>query len=238
MLELRPFSKLGTFQNDWLNAHYHFSFANYYDRSRMGVGSLRVWNDDTIKSGTGFDPHPHRDMEVISYVRKGAITHQDGLGNRGRTEAGDIQVMSAGTGIVHAEYNLDPEDMTLFQIWIIPARQRVQPRWETRIFPRQAGALVPLASGRPQDEDQSPIMIYQDAAILGGVLDAGTVSTHDLGRDRAAYMVPTRGRVKVETNDGEQVEVNARDGLVIAGSERFAITALDGAEIVLADVAL
>jgi redox-sensitive bicupin YhaK (pirin superfamily) len=238
MLDLRPFASLGAFKNDWLDAHHHFSFADYYDRSRMGLGSLRVWNDDTIKAGTGFDPHPHRDMEIITYIRNGAITHQDGLGNRGRTEAGDVQVMSAGTGIVHAEYNLEPEDMTLFQIWVIPARKRVTPRWENRAFPKTPGRLIPLASGREQDAADSPIEIYQDAAILGGLLAAKTPITHALGTGRAAYLVPTKGSLLVETADGESVEVHPRDGLVVADTERLIITPRQDAEVVLADVAL
>ena len=120
MIELRPFSSLGGANHGWLDAKHHFSFANYYDPARTSWGNLRVWNDDTIAPQTGFPPHPHRDMEIITYVREGAITHQDNLGNAGRTEAGDVQVMSAGTGIAHAEYNLEPETTTWFQIWIEP----------------------------------------------------------------------------------------------------------------------
>ena len=107
MIDVRPFARLGAFRNDWLDTRHHFSFASYHDPARMGFGRLRVWNDDEIAAGTGFDPHPHREMEIVTYVREGAITHRDSLGNEGRTEAGDVQVMHAGTGIVHAEYNLE-----------------------------------------------------------------------------------------------------------------------------------
>lgn len=239
MLDHRPFASIGQFRNDWLDAHHHFSFGEYYDRSRMGVGSLRVWNDDTIKAGSGFDPHPHRDMEIITYIRSGAITHMDGLGNRGRTERGDVQVMSAGTGIMHAEYNLEPEDMQLFQIWVVPAQKRVRPRWENREFPKVAGGLIPLASGRQIHAAANPIEIYQDAAILGGVLSSGQSDRYELGRNRAAYLVPTRGRMRIETSDGERIEIAPRDGLVVAGVETMALTALDEeAEVVVADVAL
>lgn len=103
MIEVRPFATLGRFRNDWLNARHHFSFAGYKEPSRMGIGALRVWNDDEIAPGKGFDPHPHQDMEIITYVREGAIIHRDSLGNSGRTEAGDVQVMHAGTGITHGE---------------------------------------------------------------------------------------------------------------------------------------
>ena len=109
MIERRPFAQLGGADHGWLKAKHHFSFADYYDPNRMGFGALRVWNDDEIAAGAGFPPHPHSDMEIVTYVRKGAITHKDSLGNEGRTEAGDVQVMSAGTGIRHAEYNLEGE---------------------------------------------------------------------------------------------------------------------------------
>ena len=105
MIEVQPFARLGRFDNDWLAARYHFSFAGYHDPARRGLGPLLVWNDDTVAPRGGFDPHGHRDMEIVTYVRAGAITHRDHLGNEGRTEAGDVQVMSAGTGIRHSEYN-------------------------------------------------------------------------------------------------------------------------------------
>ena len=118
MIDIRKFDSLGHADHGWLNARHHFSFANYHDPARMGWGRIRVWNDDQIAAKSGFPPHPHRDMEIVTYVRTGAITHQDSMGNKGRTGAGDVQVMSAGTGVVHAEYNLEDEQTTLFQIWI------------------------------------------------------------------------------------------------------------------------
>ncbi|HAL06071.1 MAG TPA: hypothetical protein DCP26_01770, partial [Brevundimonas sp.] len=120
MIDVRPFNTLGGANHGWLNAKHHFSFANHYDPKRMGWGRLRVWNDDEIAAQSGFPPHPHADMEIITYVRQGAITHEDSLGNRGRTVAGDVQVMSAGSGIVHSEYNLEDEETRIFQIWIHP----------------------------------------------------------------------------------------------------------------------
>src|SRR5436305_14774774 len=117
MIELRPFAKLGSADHGWLKAKHHFSFGSHYDPGNMGHGSLRVWNDDEIAPNTGFPAHPHANMEIITYVREGAITHQDSLGNKGRTEAGDVQVMSAGSGIRHAEYNLEPTLTRIFQIW-------------------------------------------------------------------------------------------------------------------------
>lgn len=136
MLQLRPFESLGHANHGWLDAHHHFSFAEYYDPARMHWGNLRVWNDDLIAAGSGFPSHPHRDMEIITYVREGAITHQDSLGNKGRTEAGDVQVMSAGSGIVHSEYNLEDVDTRIFQIWVVPERVGDAPTWGSRPFPK------------------------------------------------------------------------------------------------------
>ncbi len=228
MLELRPFAALGTFRNDWLNAHYHFSFADYFDPSRMGMDKLRVWNDDTIAPGTGFPPHGHRDMEIVTYVRTGAVSHEDSLGNRGRTEAGQVQVMSAGSGIRHAEYNLEDVPTTLFQIWILPRAQGLAPRWETKPFPRQHGRLQVLASGFA--EDGAPL-INQDARVLGATLDAGDRIRRDLG-GRAAYLVAARGRLSVNG-----MVVGPRDGVVATEEPHLDIIAEEEAEIVLVEMA-
>src|SRR5574340_861222 len=159
MIELRPYASLGGDNHGWLNTRHHFSFADYHAPARMGWGALRVWNDDEIAPASGFPLHPHRDMEIITYVRRGAISHQDSLGNAGRTAAGDVQVMSAGSGIRHAEQNREPETTTLFQIWIIPDQPGGKPSWGTKPFPRtdRAGRLVTLASGFPSDPDALPI---------------------------------------------------------------------------------
>ncbi|MGE4324441.1 MAG: pirin family protein, partial [Sphingobium sp.] len=172
-IERRAFASLGHADHGWLDARHHFSFANYHDPDRMGWGAIRVWNDDAIAPRTGFPPHPHADMEIITYVRTGAITHQDSLGNKGRTQAGDVQVMSAGTGIRHAEYNLEDETTTLFQIWVLPRERGGAPAWGARPFPKgdRAGALAVLASG--YEEDVDALRIRADARMLGGTLKAG-----------------------------------------------------------------
>ena len=159
MIDLRPFSSLGGANHGWLDAKHHFSFASYHDDARTNWGNLRVWNDDTIAPQTGFPPHPHRDMEIITYVREGAISHEDSLGNRGRTEAGDVQVMSAGTGIRHSEYNAEDVTTKIFQIWLIPTRQGEAPGWGARPFPKgeRSGQFVTLASGFADDGDALPI---------------------------------------------------------------------------------
>lgn len=232
MIELRPFDGLGRFQNDWLNARHHFSFGHYYDPRRMGLGSLRVWNDDTIRPGTGFDRHGHRDMEIITYVRKGAITHRDHLGNEGRTLAGDVQVMSAGKGILHEEHNREDGETQIFQIWIEPAVIGVTPRWETRSFPKQShGGLIPLASGRAGDA--GALAIHQDAAILAASLQPGESVTHLLGEGRGAYLVAASGAFTV---NGQAVA--ARDGLAASGKQSLAIEAKEATELLIADVAL
>lgn len=231
MIDVRNFEELGTFKNHWLDAHYHFSFAGYHDPRRMGLGPLRVWNDDTIKAQTGFDPHPHRDMEIITYVRKGAISHKDSMGNEGRTEAGDVQVMHAGTGIVHAEMNLEDEDTTLFQIWIIPDGEGHEPGWEMRTFPKSpvTGVLPALVSGR--DIHSDVMRIHQDAAVHGGRLDANATVTHELGAGRAAYMVVSEGAVEVNGTF-----IDTRGGAVISDENTLTINALEPTEIVLVDV--
>jgi redox-sensitive bicupin YhaK (pirin superfamily) len=174
MIELRPFDSLGGADHGWLKAKHHFSFADYRDPHRMNWGALRVWNDDAIAPNSGFPPHPHADMEIVTYVREGAITHQDSLGNVGRTEAGDVQVMSAGTGIVHAEYNREPGETRLFQIWIQPNRHGRTPQWGAKPFPKgdRAGRFVAMASGDEADTEALPISA--DARVLGATLKAGT----------------------------------------------------------------
>ncbi len=231
MIERRPFAELGAFRNEWLNSRFHFSFAEYHDPARMGVGDLRVWNDDEIAPGTGFDPHPHRDMEIVTYVRQGAITHRDSLGNEGRTEAGDVQVMHAGTGIVHAEYNREREPATLFQIWIKPNRRGVPPGWATRQFPRNGGGLSVLASGRPEDTGSGALPLYADAALLAGTMRAGETVRRTLPPGRVGYLVPATGALTVNG-----VELGPRDGAVIADERELAIIATDDAEVVLVEV--
>ncbi|KAJ8138285.1 hypothetical protein OY671_008502, partial [Metschnikowia pulcherrima] len=148
-VDVRPFHSLGAANHGWLDAHHPFSFADYYDPQRVQWGASRVWNDDTIAAQSGFPPHPHSDMEIVTYVRKGAISHRDSSGNAGRTVAGDVQVMSAGTGIQHAEYNSEDEETTSFQIWIMPDRRGHAPSWGTRPFPRDSrtGRFDVSASG-------------------------------------------------------------------------------------------
>src|ERR1051326_3725334 len=172
MIDIRKFESLGHADHGWLNARHHFSFASYHDPSRMGWGRIRVWNDDQIAARSGFPPHPHRDMEIVTYVRTGAITHQDSMGNKGRTAAGDVQVMSAGTGVRHAEFNLEDETTTLFQIWIETDKPGAKPDWGMKPFPKsdRSGKFAVHASGDAGDE---ALTINADAKVLGATLTAG-----------------------------------------------------------------
>jgi redox-sensitive bicupin YhaK (pirin superfamily) len=232
MIEIRPFSGLGGADHGWLKARHHFSFAEYYDPKNMGWGAIRVWNDDEIAPNSGFPPHPHADMEIVTYVRKGAVTHQDSLGNKGRTEAGDVQVMSAGAGIRHAEYNLEPETTTLFQIWIMPTRRGGEPSWGAKPFPKsdRSGQFVTLASGFKEDADALPIRT--DARVLGATLKAGQSAQYPAGAARHLYLVPATGAVEVNG-----VKLGARDGAAITGETALSIKALEDSELVLVDAA-
>lgn len=230
MIEVRKFAGLGHARHGWLDATHHFSFGGYHDATRMGWGNLRVWNDDAIEGGTGFPSHPHRDMEIITYVREGAITHRDSLGNHGRTEAGDVQVMSAGTGITHSEFNLEKGLTRLFQIWILPDRHGHAPSWGARPFPKgdRAGQFVVLASGHEKDTDA--LRINANARVLGATLRQGETIDYPIGADRLGYLVPATGAVEIE---GKRVE--ARDGAAVSGVDVLNIRALEDSELVLVD---
>lgn len=230
MINLRPFNSLGGAHHGWLDAKHHFSFADYHDPDRMAWGALRVWNDDTISPKSGFPPHGHADMEIITYVREGAISHQDSEGNKGRTTAGDVQVMSAGSGIRHAEYNLEDETTRIFQIWILPSSRGAKPSWGAKPFPKgdRTGRFVTLASGYETDVDALPIRT--EARVLGATLKAGQSTEYALGSKRHAYLVPSKGKVEVNG-----VKAEARDGLAIKDEAVIRVTALEDTELVMVD---
>ena len=230
MIDIRPFATLGHANHGWLDARHHFSFANYHDPARMGWGAIRVWNDDRIAARSGFPPHPHRDMEIITYVRSGAITHEDLLGNKGRTAAGDVQVMSAGTGVTHSEYNLEDAETTLFQIWIETERRAASPIWGMMPFPKEAreGSFQTLASG---ETDDGTLTINADARILGATLAAGTSLSYRPDPARHLYLVPSAA---IRING---IEAGPRDGVAITGEVEVRIEAISNAELVLVDAA-
>lgn len=228
MIELRPFESLGGFRNEWLNARHHFSFGQYHDDSRMGLGGLRVWNDDEIAGGTGFGAHPHRDMEIITYVREGAITHRDNLGNVGRTEAGDVQVMHAGTGIVHAEQNEEAGTTRIFQIWLMPNKRGAAPGWGARQFPKQPGAALTLIASGDAGDDALPM--HADARVFAGRLQAGAAVRQAIAPGRVGYLVAATGSVTVNG-----VAAGSRDGIAISGETELVIKASEAAEVVFVE---
>ena len=229
MLDIQRYADLGTMTIDWLNAHYHFSFADYHNPRRMGLGPLRVINDDIVKAGGGFAPHGHRDMEIITYVREGAITHEDSLGNRGKTSAGDVQVMSAGSGITHSEWNEETVDTRLYQIWIHARSKGTPPRWEAKQFPKTAGALHLLASGHAGDDAKGALWIDSDARVWGGVLNAGQAWEQRL--EGAAYVLVSRGEI---TLAGETLRMG--DGAAMTELPTLALTAIADSELVVIDL--
>jgi len=232
MIERRRFAELGGADHGWLNAKHHFSFAGYYDPKRMGWGSLRVWNDDEIAAKSGFPPHPHADMEIITYVREGAITHKDSMGNTGRTPAGDVQVMSAGSGVRHSEYNLEDDLTRIFQIWIEPRESGGTPSWGAKPFPKadRSGRFVTLASGFAEDDGALPIRA--DARVMGATIKAGERIAMELDPKRHAYLVPASGTIEVGG-----VRIEARDGAAITDVASVEIVGVEDAEVVLVDAA-
>ncbi len=231
MIKINKYSELGRHTIDWLDARYHFSFSSYYNPERMGFGCLRVINDDIIKAGTGFGTHPHRDMEIITYVRKGAITHEDSQGNRGRTEAGDVQVMSAGSGIYHSEHNLENIDTNLFQIWIEPNKKSVEPRWDAITFPKDFcdDELRLLVSGREEDKDKKVLYINQDAAIFGGRIKQNNNINQKI--KNLGYLLVSEGEIEINGKS-----LSRGDSAEITENQNIKINALKDSEVLLIDV--
>lgn len=232
MIEHRPFASLAGTEKGWLKARLHFAIGGMGRPEHGPLGALLAWNDDEFAPSSGFPLHPHRNVEIVTYVREGAISHEDSLGNRSRTAAGDVQVMSAGTGIFHSELNVEPVSTLLFQIWLAPRTEGGEPRWSNRRFPRSghSSGLVALASGYPADVDALPV--NADARLLGATLRAGETIVHALPEGRRAYLVPTTGRVEI---DG--VTLGPRDGAAISDELHITITAIDETDIVLVEVA-
>ena len=235
MIKIYPYENLGRANHGWLDARHHFSFANYYNPQRMNFGTIIVINDDIIGAGTGFGTHPHNNMEIITYVRNGAITHKDSMGNIGKTEAGDIQVMSAGTGVFHSEHNLENEDTKLYQIWITPNKKDVEPRWEAKKFPKtfvfSNSKLPVLVSGRIEDKDKNALFIYSDSAIYAGNIKSGDKVENNIKHQ--AYILASNGSFTVNG-----VAMKKGDGAEIVGEKIIKITAISDAEILIIDVPL
>jgi hypothetical protein len=232
MLQLRSKETLDQGDLGWLKARHHFVVSADGNRANSALGALTVWNDDEIAPGTGFGRHSHADMEIVTYVRQGVVTHEDSTGNVGRTLAGDVQVMSAGTGISHSEHNRDDDPLKLFQIWLLPRHRGGKPRWDSRRFPKtdRAGCLIELASGDPKNADT--LLIRADARVLGATLLAGTTLTHTPAQYRHSYLAPAQGVVLV---NGQRVAVG--DGIAAIDEPELTITAEENAEFILVDAA-
>src|SRR5258706_5014339 len=232
MLQLRSKETLDHGDRGWLKARHHFLVASVGNPENGERGVLVVWNDNEIAPGTGFGRHSHADMEIVTYVRQGAVTHEDSAGNVGRTVAGDVQVMSAGTGISHSEHNRGEDALKLFQIWLLPRQRGGTPRWDSRKFPKadRAGRLIELASGDPKNADT--LLIRADARVLGAKLLAGTTLTHAPARFRHAYLTPAQAVILV---NGQRVAVG--DGIVAIDESELTITAEEDADVILGDAA-
>jgi len=232
MIKHYPYQNLGGANHGWLKSKFHFSFANYYNPARMGFGKLRVINDDWIAPNSGFPAHPHRNMEIISIIRSGAITHQDSAGNKGTTTAGEVQVMSAGSGIVHSEYNRSKKPLTLYQIWLETNQDNVTPRWETKTFPtEQASALTLLVSGYSEDKGKA-LFINQAAKIYGGKLAQG--STIEQHIKHQAYVLASNGIFNV-TDGTNTITMNQGDGAEVTHTKSITLSAATDCEIIIID---
>lgn len=231
MLNIYPSETLGYADHGWLKARHHFSFADYHNPDRMEFGALRVINDDTIQAGRGFDMHPHKDMEIITFVRSGAITHRDSRGNEGRTEAGNVQVMSAGKGIYHSEFNLESTATTLFQIWIYPKEKHIEPRWDSAVFEKKTeGKTLPLlVSGRAEDQGKGALYIHQEASIYGGTLEKNQEIIQPI-KDQA-YILISEGEIEL---DG--LKLKKGDGAEVIDQKEIKLRALTEAQILMIDI--
>ena len=231
-MQTRPADDRGHFQVDWLNSYHTFSFSNYYDPDHMGFRDLRVINEDRVQPGGGFPTHPHRDMEILSLVLSGELKHEDSGGNSEIIPAGRVQLISAGTGVQHSEYNPSrDEEVHFLQIWIFPEREGLDPGYQFARFdlwgtPDQ---LVPLAN--PEGSDGA-VRIHQDASIDYLTLSRGGRLETDLGKNRHAWVQVTRGAVDVSG-----VKLQAGDGLAISNEEKLSFSAAGGAELLLFNLA-
>ena len=232
MIDVRKSNDRGHADHGWLHTRFTFSFAEYYDPSYTHFRTLRVMNDDRIAGGGGFPTHPHRDMEIVTYVLEGALAHKDSMGNGSLIRPGDVQYMSAGTGVAHSEFNASPtEGVHLYQIWMFPDQKNYAPTYDQKHFSpeekRQTLRLVVSPDGR-----QGSVKIRQNNELYATVLAAGETVTHLLKADRHAYVQVARGSV---TLNGSALETG--DGAAITGEKSLELTGIDAAEVLLFDLA-
>ena len=231
MLSLRPAAERGHFENDWLNSWHSFSFGEYYDPQHMGVSVLRVINEDRVVPGAGFSKHPHNNMEIVSYVLQGELAHQDSLGNGSVIQPGDVQRMSAGTGVTHSEYNPSEVHSAHFlQIWLLPNQQGIKPSYEQKYFPPddKRDRLVLLVS--PDGQDGS-IQAFSDALMYASLLAPDVVVSHRLASDRMAYLHIATGDAEV---NGQRLQAGA--GATLIDEARVDLKGIKTADILLFDL--
>jgi redox-sensitive bicupin YhaK (pirin superfamily) len=232
MMTIRKATERGHADHGWLNSHHTFSFANYYDEKHMGFRGLRVINDDRVEGGQGFGTHPHRDMEIISYVLDGALAHKDSMGTGETIRPGDVQRMSAGTGVLHSEYNASRVDEVHFlQIWLLPAKRNVLPSYEQKTFTDadKRGKLALVAS--PEGRDGS-VTINADARVYAGIFDNGHTAELPIAAGRGAWVHVARGKVRV---NGQ--ELGEGDGVAIENERAIRIEGVDEGEVLAFDLA-
>jgi len=232
MITVRPADQRGPSKFDWLDSRHSFSFGGYHDPKHVGFRALRVINEDRVAPGAGFPTHGHRDMEIISYVLRGALQHKDNMGNGTVIKPGDVQVMSAGTGVLHSEYNPSPaEPVHFLQIWIQPAKSDVPPGYQQKAFPdtEKQGRWRLVVS--PDGADGS-LTLHQDARVYASLLSPGESASFDLPPGRHAWLQVARGAVEVNGRS-----LGAGDGAAISGESRISVAARDHAELILFDLA-
>ena len=231
MIVLRKSADRGYFDHGWLKTYHTFSFADYFDREHMSFGSLRVINEDFVQAGKGFGTHPHRDMEIITYILEGQLVHKDSMDNGSVIKCGDVQRMSAGTGVTHSEYNASQtEAVHLLQIWILPKFNGIKPGYEQKYFSdaEKSGKLRLVAS--PDGRDGS-VTIHQDAFMYAGLLSKGKELNYSPASGRRAYLQVARGALKV---NGERLK--AGDGAKITGEKTIKLAAAEDSELLLFDL--
>ena len=231
MIQIRKAHERGHFNHGWLDTYHTFSFGDFHDPKHMGFRSLRVMNEDRVAPGKGFGTHPHRDMEIVTYVLEGALEHKDSMGNGEVLCPGEFQRMSAGTGITHSEFNpSDSEPVHLYQIWLLPELKRIEPSYEQKQFPddEMTNRLRLVAS---PDASDGSLMIHQDARIYLAKLDDGKQITHEVKAGRHAWLQVLRGNVTLK---GEELKTS--DGAAISDEKHLEIVATASAEIMLFDL--
>jgi len=231
MITVRQAAQRGRTRLDWLDSWHTFSFGDYYDPEHMGFGPLRVINDDVVDAGRGFGTHPHRDMEILTWVLDGQLQHRDSLGTGSVIRPGEVQIMSAGTGIQHSEFNPSPvEPVRLLQIWILPERRGLPPRYDQQVVPLEDGVLREIAAHEPE---AGAVRLFQDASVYAARLSPGQRVEHALEPGRTAWVQVARGSVRLDdTSLGEG------DGAAVTGQDRLAVTAVDDAEVLVFDLSM